>query len=286
MQVRLATNGHFIFIKEGDSFIINKTYYEVLSPFNNQCQDCEVDEEFNTLMDEIIKCATDDNLKSLLEKIKSGDDGNDLYISENEKDYEMLFNVYSKLKKYFDILSENIENSQMEKNKIGKDEIKKITKELEELLNMSLESFVKIANGNEKIKKFSKKINSQLEHKYNVSFLAKDTKEKKEIKLLMLGDALTTDINTILVKNNIEEVFILKAPHHGTISHKFNKQLKAKNILISHSKYRNYGCIDCCFYHCIGKIIYCTNGNNKYKNRCFFNQFDIIKIKDYEQINF
>lgn len=284
LESRLENNGHFIFVKEGDFIQVSGSNYKVLSPFNSRCQNNCNDKELNEIFEKIISSIKDKELKLTLKKIKNDGLNNELeYTDENEgiKDY-FIMKIYYLLKKYFNQIEDSILDKKISKAKINNIIV---NNELKELITDS-RLYLKRKVGNKKIKIFSKIINSKLEHEYNVSFLTKDKEDSSDIKLLMLGDAISSDIDKIIKNNNIHDVFILKAPHHGTDTHVFKGPLCAETVLISHSKYSSYHNIDCFFYHSISKKIYCTNGNNKYKIRKFHNQFNKSQMMDYIEIDF
>lgn len=168
--------------------------------------------------------------------------------------------AYSDFVKYYGKIEEGISANQASINKDFVENLNSL--EVERKINSLREIFKQIKS---KIPKNIKNKISQFEHFFNISFISDDKK------LLMLGDENKYKIDQILTENNILGVKILKAPHHGTISHTFTSNLKSEVTLISYAKYSKYGPVACYFYNKLSRTLYCTNCNSTYNFNQIFN---------------
>lgn len=185
-----------------------------------------------------------------------------------------LNNILHLLEEYYDSIKQLIVDNNLTYNKIV-DNINLLShwKTLFDILNENRKILLTLCGTLKKNMK-KKVLKSNLEHMFNVSFVDENRK------ILMLGDEETKKTDEIIEKYKLDNIYILKAPHHGTSSHIFKMKLRCKNVLISHSLFGRYGACYCCYYKTIAKHILCTNCNYKYDHRQLYN--DCKKTTDYK----
>jgi hypothetical protein len=193
----LKENGILCFVRENSNFILNNDVYKILSPQKG-------DEEFEPYKfdnDEILNF-----VKSCVQRI-------------------------SKINNYFK--KYNDETESIISNKTFKFIKEKLKNEIDDLYrDFNNTNF----NLDDNTKAELKKIINKNKHKYNIVFGLMDNKNNTKFRLLMCGDEEKKNLKSIIDKNKIKEIGVMKVSHHGTPAYSSDYGLdKVESALIPYS---------------------------------------------------
>ena len=224
----LKTGGMVIVLSKGSKFILNGDTYEVFSPslFQNKF-----------FVPYIFK---NEYIGNLVENVAS----NIFKIGSSITNYSEKIRSNKTVELYVETIN-NINNI-----------ISKVLNEIELIVDKT-----KYVLDEETKEELKKKIRYIDKHKFNIIFGLSHKNDKKHFRLLMCGDETKKDLEDIIIKNNINSIDVMKAPHHGTPNYASTFALKyVKHALIPYSYPENK-----CKSYIISSIYYDTPYNNNHQ---------------------